>query len=1042
MNREQRRRHRHASDAQSLALLPDEDVIAALGDLEPGVVAAFVDRFDAVVPDPIADIVAWLDARAMLALLQRAERGRWLKFLQDLRCPARSLSVPAADRALTAIRRKPQPSKYLNWLVTPISRTTTLLTCQHLPATTRHFAELQHLSSEVTSFDVALKTWGPATVNLTMCLPEKHPGRPARLAYLLADGRAVPASWPVDDVELVAARDALIEALDRTFKAMIDDLEAGDEPGPEQNDAMDDLGVSALEVGWDGDIGGADEMAADEVEGGVVREGEVAGHKTAGTIAAPAGTVSADVTDDADERGNADVPRSLATHMSTLPFERTVGRPSDAMIEAAGLRLVLGAVDPDSARAIAGSTRGQAAEGGSEALDAEADLWDTLARVGELGNLMKGLAATAGNRPSHPMIPGIADVEAEAWATAMASPDGPTLLAAFHSVIQARSSGATAEFVPAVAALATHPAASTLPATITAAMTGSLTLTTERGVGPVIAVVLDYLNDGSNSGPDAALDATGTAPGAAPVQDSGPEEAAVHVEQPITTADGLPQDIPASNGDPVRPADVAADVSAHTVAAATDPVAPAAEELATETTASQNTEPAETITSAEVSPSAIKATPAELPPPAMALVVTAMPPPASEAPQPRTPTTVLAPARTPVPLVVSPVTKRAAAGERDQLANMAANDAADEDAAEDNAGLLVLNGDEHTVDTARRALIRAGVWSAVSELDRRCGNQTATWEAAAIAEQLRSPYSPLVEEFGALAINLDPRTARDAYAQIVGIAASVRVAYIAPAAGAGFAASAIASIRSDLPGLLALAAAAQRADEMALSYATESVGVASSAGQWDLTMDSIGADASEILNRNGRTTFARGSWMWESWVSANGELGQMLRPVTARNLGSADEVRRIHRQLSSDKGVRELITSGDAEHRRASNRAQIDGNSRRTLQRWINEAVVVAGRWLRAADANPARTNPDADRRAEQLRTAFLEAWPRADAELAALAGGDDADLATAATAARTLLAPTVDLVKVAQPLLGVEPPLAVAVRGACCVLFAAWTRT
>ncbi|WP_406446849.1 hypothetical protein OHB14_50100 [Streptomyces sp. NBC_01613] len=144
--------------------------------------------------NPIADILAALDATALLRLLQRIRNRDRITMLQALRVPSARLSLRAAEQCLATLRKR--NSEVQGRAATTISQPTLRALADAIHDHEYHGAE-QHLDDAIAAFSETR----PELMLAAFAAPLLSPGYTALLRHALQ--RFPMPAWPKDDVQSV-----------------------------------------------------------------------------------------------------------------------------------------------------------------------------------------------------------------------------------------------------------------------------------------------------------------------------------------------------------------------------------------------------------------------------------------------------------------------------------------------------------------------------------------------------------------------------------------------------------------------------------------------------------------------------------------------------------------------------------------------------------------------------------------------------------------------------------------------------------------------
>lgn len=454
-------------------------------DTIPDEFAAFRDRFDELVPNPLDDLLAQLDVEELLAVLQSKPRSQWIRLLDDLRAPSRTLNRTTAERALGALRRVRSDlrGRAARWLFVPLGLRAEVFDHPSHGSITRELGRSLVADDNITPFAELAEEWGSGPVALGVYLLSL-PNQPAVLACLLSHREHLPSTWPLADPRLADLRQQVLERIDQ--------------------DQAEGLGV----VGVGGPRGAdpSDEHLPNEEEQPELVRRVATRVGASGLLGALAdeGELVAGITGGADD----------------VMFVPAAVDPE---------ALVLRATDK---RALAQASRADAA------LRAEADLYELLVQIAELAAGVPALArrAVEAAKAQVAELGGAPEEEAEALAELLAGEDGPVLRDLLAGIAESRRAGANDAVVAGTDRLTSDyiHAWQRIPKTISAAMTGMLELEPPYMPDPIAEFLAEQGQPAT--GPSKQEPVTGSrdqaaSAGAADVADGGAASAGTDVDE-------------------------------------------------------------------------------------------------------------------------------------------------------------------------------------------------------------------------------------------------------------------------------------------------------------------------------------------------------------------------------------------------------------------------------------------------------------------------------------------------------------------------------
>ena len=220
-------------------------------------------------------------------------------------------------------------------------------------------------------------------------------------------------------------------------------------------------------------------------------------------------------------------------------------------------------------------------------------------------------------------------------------------------------------------------------------------------------------------------------------------------------------------------------------------------------------------------------------------------------------------------------------------------------------------------------------------------------EAACLAKGMRSPSSPLAGAFGSKIGALYEASGDQALRPLLA-AAMARAALVAPGTGAGAVCAMLAGQGHTEIGpaaaavLTTIADAANRGVVFSASSASDDTGR-------DVEFADLANQARDEMQRQGRSMFARASYVLDKWRQQDQPLWQLLDPVIHDRRVAAGEVAQLASALRN--GAARLINETD-DAIRTNKQSRITGSAHNILAKRIQTAATIASQW--AALAAPA----------------------------------------------------------------------------------------
>ncbi|MGY1659652.1 hypothetical protein ACI78Q_00320 [Geodermatophilus sp. SYSU D00705] len=348
--------------------------------------------------------------------------------------------------------------------------------------------------------------------------------------------------------------------------------------------------------------------------------------------------------------------------------------------------------------------------------------------------------------------------------------------------------------------------------------------------------------------------------------------------------------------------------------------------------------------------------------------------------------------------------RRRAAAEAPDTAAPAADDAPDESA---DAEADVEAEDVPTAIVRLMADRRFGLAADILEAAGAASPSVAARRLAAYADALTTPTGPLATAFAELASEVTrDKLAEDRAGQLLTLAASARIALLAPSASPANVLLDLLPCVGDQPALTEAVDALADASRAGIVVVAEAADVVGTLAAAESETAEAARTAEELLTPGGRRPikYVPANGVYGAWLNPEGELGLLLGMVAANDPEDVSVVR--ERVVNLRGKAAKAIDTTFAELNRGQKR-QIKAGARGTLLARWDEALDLAVRWANAAEqvGHASATSSGAWQAAplNRLRQRLAAVRERAFAELGEQAG-DDVDAAATVVAAAQLL--------------------------------------
>jgi hypothetical protein len=242
-------------------------------------------------------------------------------------------------------------------------------------------------------------------------------------------------------------------------------------------------------------------------------------------------------------------------------------------------------------------------------------------------------------------------------------------------------------------------------------------------------------------------------------------------------------------------------------------------------------------------------------------------------------------------------------------------------------------------------------------------------EFAAYADGIASGMGPTAEPLREQAqeLSLDSRLDIDRPAQLLAVAAALRVAAIAPHLGSDQVLAKLgAGIGEDAPELQQLCSAVQHLAAKGISISQDLVDQHRDAVALELRREELREHAQALISNPGTINYARATALWRTMVQSHDQdLASALRVVQEDDRHARDRVAETVTRLRNRKTLDTVIDEHDRLQRRPSVKRRIEGAARESLRLRILEVVDLTEQWVQI------------DQNLERLEQSRESAWLR-----------------------------------------------------------------